>query len=172
MSKDIRHFDGEHRFLSNFYPCRVKYAGVIWPTVEHAFQAAKTQDPIERLEILNAPSPGEAKKLGRAVALRPDWDALKVPLMKILLASKFTLTERLGVQLIGTGDVQLIEGNTWHDNFWGDCYCRSCADKIGHNNLGKLLMRLREIMTEAVRSGESFSRQLSSMRQLLSMGDK
>lgn len=50
-------------------------------------------------------------------------------------------------KLLETGDAELIEGNYWHDNTWGQCYCPRCKNKIGENHLGKLLMKIRESLT-------------------------
>jgi ribA/ribD-fused uncharacterized protein len=137
MSADvIDRFDGEHRFLSNFFVHELRWNGVTWPNAEHAFQAAKTLDPQEAATVHAAPTPGKAKKLGRRVTLRSDWDSVKLPIMKSILEAKFAVPE-LRERLLATGHAELIEGNTWGDQFWGVC------DDIGHNWLGKLLMMLR-----------------------------
>lgn len=133
----IDSFDGEHRFLSNFYPAAVTMYGQSYPTTEHAFQAAKTEDLAQRERIRLAATPGIAKRLGRSVTLRPGWNELRLGVMSELLRRKFTIPE-LRWQLLATGDAELIEGNYWNDRFWGVCRGQ------GENHLGRLLMELRK----------------------------
>src|SRR5881394_2530499 len=115
-------------YCSNFHPSPIIMGGVRFATVEHAFQAAKTLDPSERAHIAAAPTPGRAKHLGRRVTLRPGWDDMRVSIMLTLLRSKFD-DPALRVQLLATGDIQLVEHNTWGDRFWGVC------DGSGENHL-------------------------------------
>jgi len=138
----ITQFQNEYRFLSNFW---YMPDGL---TVEHWYQAAKTNDKEWKHKILNTSSPGQAKKLGRQVPLRRDWEDVKLSVMEQLLRLKFSFPE-LRQHLIDTYPAELIEGNFWHDNGWGDCYCDKCKYINGKNNLGKLLMKIRdEIMRD------------------------
>lgn len=131
----------ENQFLGNFYECYVEMEGDIYPTVEHAFQAAKTFDVADRESIRKAVSPRHAKRIGRSVTLRSDWDIVKVDVMKELLAKKFETSE-LRRQLLATRDAQLVSGG---DSFWG------LVDGMGLNQLGKLLMEIRaELMADAM----------------------
>ena len=130
-------FDGKYMFLSNFYNASCEFEGKIYPTVEHAFQAAKTLIPEEREEIRKAETPGKAKRMGRSVTLRPDWEEVKTDVMRQCLRSKFSFVP-LAIDLVNTGDEELVEGNTWGDRIWGVC------DGEGENRLGKLLMEIRE----------------------------
>ena len=123
-------------FLSNFHTSTIYIDGKPYPSVEHAYQASKTLNEDTREVIRNAKSPGEAKKLGKCVQLRPDWDSVKVDLMRQFLRQKFE-SPFLRHQLLETGDADLVYGNTWNDRFWG--VCRGG----GTNWLGKLLMELR-----------------------------
>lgn len=134
--KTIAIFDGEYAFLSNFYNSPITIAGINFPTVEHAFQAMKTIDVAERQLIAAAPTPGKAKRLGRTVHLREDWEEAKESVMYICLKAKFSIPE-LREKLLATEDAYLIEGNWWGDTYWGVC------NGIGQNKLGQLLMRLR-----------------------------
>jgi ribA/ribD-fused uncharacterized protein len=153
----IDRFDGtEHEFLSNFHPSLVYYEGDIYPTVEHAYQAAKTTDFKQRDEIRTAPTPGRAKRLGQKVELRHDWDLAKLTVMHELLVQKFQDPE-LRKKLLDTGVQTLIEGTTgWCDNYWGHCSCPKCvaAGKRGHNHLGHLLMRVRSLIRTELEQGE------------------
>lgn len=137
----IESFSGEYRFLSNFWYSDVEMDGVMWPTIEHAFQAAKTEIPSEQREILRTNTPGTAKALGRAVTLRDGWDGIKLMVMANLVYKKFSTDEELRAKLIATGDAELIEGNNWGDKFWGVC------DGEGLNHLGKVLMHVRDMVT-------------------------
>lgn len=136
MENKITKFAGEHFFLSNFYPCFIKHEGYIYPSVENAYQAYKTLDLNARNVFLDC-KPNKAKKIGQTLTLRPNWDIIKVPLMKGLLYQKFNKPEFKEL-LLGTGDTELVEGNWWGDTFWGVCHGE------GKNVLGTLLMELRE----------------------------
>lgn len=142
----IEKFDGQYAFLSNFYdsPLPTNGGEVIYPTVEHYFQAMKTENPREREKIRLAPTPGKAKRLGRNVNLRADWEEVKQSVMKYALIKKFNNNPELKSLLLETGDAELVEGNDWHDNYWGNCSCAKCANIPGANHLGKLLMEIRE----------------------------
>lgn len=139
----IVEFDGDYAFLSNFYPSSISHDGITYPTNEHFFQAMKTLDIETRKAIAAAPTPGAAKRMGRHVALRPDWEKIKVDVMRLGLILKFTDAE-LAEKLVATGDEELVEGNWWHDNTWGNCHCTECSRKGGRNLLGMLLMEVRK----------------------------
>lgn len=124
-------------FLSNFYAATVSFDGKLYPTVEHAYQAAKTIDPNIRDIIRKANGPGEAKKLGQGIQIRNDWQDVRLTIMRQLIKEKFSnpfLTDKL----LSTGDAELVLGNRWNDTFWG--VCRG----VGENWLGKILMEVRE----------------------------
>lgn len=133
----IVEFQGEHRWLSNFWPAPVLMDGTSYPSVEHAYQAAKTLDFAERRRIRECATPGEAKRAGRRVTVRSDWERAKVPIMRDLLRAKFVHSD-LRRCLLATGTEQLVEGNRWGDTFWGVCR------DVGQNWLGRLLMEIRE----------------------------
>lgn len=138
----IASFEGKFAFLSNFFPSPIFHENILYPTNEHFFQAMKTMNIDEREAIAKAKTPGIAKRMGRRVTLRPDWEEIKIEVMRLGLMLKFTNRE-LAEQLLATGDADLIEGNTWHDNTWGICFCEKCGC-VGKNWLGHLLMELRE----------------------------
>jgi len=139
--KVINEFQGEYRWLSNFIGTIPSLGGV---TPEHAYQAAKTSIPDEKAQVLAAPTPGEAKRLSRHITLSADWDQAKVGVMFMLLQEKFSDPE-MADRLHATGDAILIEGNMWHDNFWGNCNCQKCKSTFGKNWLGRLLMLVRSL---------------------------
>lgn len=143
----ITSFEGPHAFLSNFYPSPIVISDGVEdftaPTVEHYFQASKTPSMEEFLDILAAPTPGQAKRLGRKCTLHSDWEQVKDSVMYEALQKKFAIPE-LREKLLATGDAWLEEGNHWHDNYWGVCHCIKCQDIMAKNTLGKLLMKLRE----------------------------
>jgi ribA/ribD-fused uncharacterized protein len=139
----ISDFSGPHFFLSNFYPSPVTYEGVVYASVEHAFQAAKALDPETRVSIQQAGTPDQAKRLGRRATLRADWEQVKVSIMEQILRQKFT-DAQLAESLLATGDEELLEGNTWNDRFWGAVYNYGTRQWEGQNHLGKLLMKLRQ----------------------------
>jgi ribA/ribD-fused uncharacterized protein len=136
MTDPIETFAGQHRFLSNFFPSAIVYEGILYLTVEHAFQAQKSLELGVRQWIADAATPSAAKARGRGVTLRTDWEAVKFDVMKALLAYKFR-DPTLRAKLLATGDAALVEGNTWGDRVWG------VYRGIGQNHLGRLLMEVR-----------------------------
>jgi len=134
----IYSFNGEFRFLSNFWPVEVMFEGDLYSSVEAAYVAAKFIDKTMREMVRRCKTAGEAKRFGETWAsqVRPDWYGINLGIMENLLRSKFENVE-LRQKLLETGDQELVEGNTWGDTFWGVC------DGIGENNLGKLLMKIR-----------------------------
>jgi hypothetical protein len=140
----ITTFSGEYRFLSNFWPCGILYDGLDFPSVEHAYQAAKTSSRMYREFIRDAKTAGEAKRMGQRVPLIPgfytDGSALKV--MEALVTQKFVRHKDLRELLLRTGQRQLVEGNIWNDRTWGMVYER--GEWTGENHLGILLMLVRE----------------------------
>lgn len=148
----IDHFAGEHAFLSNFATALVRLDDRVYASVEHAYQAAKSLDPQKRQILSWEFNPeltaGQAKRIGQNLKLRVDWEQVKMGVMYDLLWDKFTIPQ-LRDKLLATGDAELIEGNWWHDCFWGVCRgterCRqSPHEPTGDNHLGKLLMKIRE----------------------------
>ena len=137
----IDKFTGEYRWLSNFELCEVCFDGVMYASSEAAYQAAKTLDTHERDDIQAAKTPGQAKRLGQKVAMRKDWDSVKVNVMEEIVRNKFANNPDLKEKLLATGTQELVEGNTWGDKFWGK------VDGVGKNHLGKILMKVRDELT-------------------------
>lgn len=155
MTARIARFQGAHAFLSNFFPCQVSLPddpSTLFPSTEHAYQAAKTLDIFIRRDFLTGTA-GQAKRLGRVIAMRSDWEEVKLSVMESLLHQKFRKGSDLAIYLERTGDAELIEGNTWGDRYWGMTIApRNGDDKtfipatlVGQNQLGKLLMKVREM---------------------------
>ncbi len=134
---EITEFSGEYRFLSNFHEATVSLDGENYPSTEHAFQAAKTMDLEERRRIRMEITPGRAKRLGRKVTLRPDWENVKFDVMLELVRQKFTRHPELAARLLATEHAPLTEGNRWHDTYWGVC------GGVGENKLGQILVKIR-----------------------------
>ncbi len=139
----INSFSGQYDFLSNFYVSLIIISQKEWKTTEHIFQAAKIRNKEEREAIRKAPTPGKAKRLGHKAQLRDDWEDVKDGIMLKTLRLKFKLGSNLAERLLQTGDEYLIEGNNWHDNYFGDCHCEECSHIEGKNILGQLLMQVR-----------------------------
>ncbi len=138
----ISTFTLNNRFLSNFYTCSIEYNGKKYPTAEHLFQALKTLDKKVRQKIRISNTPGVAKRKGRVLNLRDDWEDIKDEVMYSVLRRKFS-NQRMRKKLLNTKDNLLVEGNTWHDNYWGNCHCGKCITYHGKNKLGIFLMKLR-----------------------------
>lgn len=137
--KKITEFKGKHYFLSNFYSAPVTYNGHSFLNNEAAFQAAKCPERVREFCSLN---PSEAKRLGRRVHLRDDWESIKDDVMYEICKAKFSQNPELADKLISTGSAKLIEGNTWGDRVWGVC------NGLGENRLGNILMQIRDELKE------------------------
>ena len=135
----IDRFRGDYAFLSNFWEAPVTYQGLTYGNNEAAFQAQKCMSQEEKITFTRL-RPSDAKKAGRRVALRPDWEEVKVSIMKELVYAKFIQNEQLKQKLLDTEDAQLLEGNTWNDTFWGV----HLKNGEGCNHLGRILMEVRE----------------------------
>lgn len=148
---DIREFRGAFRFLSNYYQAPIVVNGVRYPTNEHAFAAFKTHDEAARRRIAGLATPGEAKRAGRAVVLRSDWEQIKGDIMLALVRAKFKQHPDLAAKLLATGEVNLVEGNTWNDRVWGV----DLKTGVGENRLGKTLMQVRSELRTLQEPGKS-----------------
>ena len=138
----IDQFRGPAYFLSNFYRHPVRIGDDVYATAEHAYQALKAVDPAERAWVLASETPLIAKRRGRKIRIVDYWSDIRVRVMEQVLAAKFRDLS-LATQLVATHPHYLVEGNTWHDQFWGDCHCGRCPGE-GENVLGIALMTLRD----------------------------
>jgi len=136
-------FKDEYEWLSNFSDCEIEYEGIKYPSVEHFYVAMKTTDPKIRSEISELPTSGKAKRFGRKLEkegmVRPEWEDLKVSIMKFALDEKYS-QEPYKSLLIETGDIEIQEGNMWGDTFWGI----DLESGEGRNTLGKMIMKIRK----------------------------
>jgi len=139
MTNEIKEFQGEYRWLSNFWICTLEWDNKLWHSAENAYQAAKCARPYDMHQFINV-TPGQAKRLGKTVFRRLDWEEVKLEIMCQIVKSKFEQNPDLRKRLLDTGNARLIEGNRWHDTFWGVC------NGEGENNLGKILMSVRELL--------------------------
>ncbi len=137
-------FDGEYRFLSNFWPSQFQgklpfnNTVHVFKTVEHFYQAAKAMYLADALKVVYATTPGRAKRFGGKIVLRPDWDSIKDEVMLMAVRAKFFSNKELADALLATGDAYLEETNTWGDTYWGVCNGK------GLNKLGLILMQVRD----------------------------
>lgn len=141
----ISGFDGEYRWLSNFWPSPIMIAGITYPTAEHAYQAMKTADRQLRLMISKLPTPNNAKSVGRNLTLRQEWDTgrnIRLDAMRLVIKKKFQNPD-LANKLLATRDRLLYETNTWGDKYWGRVFNKLTAKFIGENHLGRILMDRR-----------------------------
>lgn len=142
MSDVINFYSVSDEFgcFSNFAAYPVRIDGRVWPTTEHYFQAQKFKSPEHQEEIRNAKSPMIAARMGRdrKKPLRPDWESVKVAIMRLAVREKFQQHDEIRQILISTGDAVLVE-HTENDSYWGDG-----GDGSGKNMLGRLLMEVRE----------------------------
>ena len=137
MKTAISSFSNEFSFLSNFYEIPLEYKGYTFTSTEAAFMAEKSGNP-EDFARFTEYHPGKAKREGLKVILRPDWEDVKIPIMKAIVKAKFEQHPELKTKLLATENLELIEGNSHDDTFWGIC------NGIGQNNLGLILMEIRK----------------------------
>lgn len=140
--------------FSNFDRAEVSVGGLRFPTVEHAYQACKTNDTLWKKEIQSARTPAQAKQLGRRAPMRSDWEDIKYSTMVFLLRQKFAYGTFRWQRLMDTGTDQIVEWNDWHDNIWGICVCSKCSGD-GENLLGKALMQIRQEWAEKKSAGST-----------------
>lgn len=141
----ITSFRGPTRWLSNFWTAEITIDGIEYPSTEHAYQAHKTFDLEMRARIAKLEKPGQAKRSGAQVDLRPDWGEVRLEVMALITREKYMNHPELRDRLFWTGDMKLIEGNNWNDRFWGV----DNVTGLGNNHLGVILMALRqEIFTD------------------------
>lgn len=136
--KEINEFSGEYRWLSNFWHAPIVVGGWEWASNEHAYQAAKSVDPSDWKLIQSQRSASYAKVLGSKVSIRPDWEEIKIEVMREIVACKFDQNPDLKAKLMATKGMMLVEGNHWGDTFWGVCR------NMGLNYLGNILMEYRD----------------------------
>ena len=134
--RPILGFFDEHRFLSNFVPVNIEFEGMNFPSVEHAYVAAKTLNLGLRQQIADIKTAGQVKRFGQTFDIRPDWDSVKLSVMAQLLRLKFNQSPFKEL-LLNTGNCYIEETNNWGDKFWGVC------NDVGQNNLGMILMNIR-----------------------------
>lgn len=130
----IDNFHGDNRWLSNFWI----HDEVHGLSVEHHYQAAKADNYDDFILIMEAETPAQAKKLGKTIRVRGDWEQVKLIVMEQCIRDKFTYNSELRKKLLETRGMMLVEGNWWGDRFWGVC------EGEGENHLGKILMKLRD----------------------------
>jgi ribA/ribD-fused uncharacterized protein len=135
----IIEFKGDYRFLSNFY---IEPDGT---HVEGEYQAAKCE---ASKNLFAGLTPGQAKKLGKSIRCDPGWEDRKLKVMSDLVCQKFHDHPGLQVLLLETQPQVIMEGNRWHDNFWGNCTCVDCINVCGRNYLGQILMNVRTYFNE------------------------
>jgi len=138
----IEQFRDEYSWLSNFSPCDIIYEGISYPSTEHFYVGMKTTDILLREEISKLETPGKAKRFGRKIDVRDDWDDIKISTMRYALDQKFS-KDPYKTLLIETGDMEIQEGNFWQDKFWGVDF----ETKEGKNILGKMIMKIRDSLT-------------------------
>lgn len=148
MDMDILEFKGSYRWLSNFWLSPIVYEGINYPSVENAYQAAKTF-PSNREKFENC-SPSKAKILSKKIKIRCDFDILKKDIMRTLIQQKFAPGTELGEKLKNTGTGLIVEGNNWGDKYWGVC------DGEGLNILGKLIMEQRDLLQHSNKEKKVF----------------
>ena len=137
----ITSFRGEYAFLSNFWNAPVIYKGQSFTNSEAAYQAQKCANEADK-EQFSEFNGGKAKREGRKVAIREDWEDIKLSEMQAIVRAKFSQNPELKEMLLATGDEHIEEANNWGDTIWGT------VDGVGENLLGRILMEVRDELRE------------------------
>jgi hypothetical protein len=147
----INLFRGENYFLSNMYPVNILFNGITFKSSEHLYQAHKAIYLIDFENIVNCEKGVETKKIAKEMQrnkrIRKDFHEIKDHVMTVAVLLKFGQNKDIKEKLLATGIEMLIEGNYWHDNYWGNCTCDKCKHILGVNRLGKTLMSIRTILS-------------------------
>lgn len=136
-------FRGNLNFLSNMYESKFVIDSIEYKSVEHYFQSMKTLNEEEKRNIINSKNPMEAKKIGKEVKLRKDWNSIKDTVMFDGVFAKFKQNKDLAAKLLHTDDSLLVEKNSWGDRYWGVDY----DTNIGLNKLGKILKKVKTLLS-------------------------
>jgi len=140
----IKEFRGQYRWLSNFTPVNIEVNKIIYPSVEHAFMSAKSNDiSWKRFCADSNNSAGAVKKKSKSIKLVKDWDIIKYDIMEECLRQKFN-QEPFRTKLLSTRNIDIQEEDRWNDTIWGVCL----KTNIGDNKLGKLIMKIRKELQE------------------------
>lgn len=133
-------------FLTNFFMSPFIFEGEEVASAEHAYQAAKSTDEMEKIWVLSQPTPSDAKRIGKNVShVRPDWENVKVDIMEAILRAKFSGDLKEWLTTGRFSQAELVHTCPWEQvSFWG--IGRSGQ---GANMLGKLLMKIREEMRKS-----------------------
>lgn len=142
----IHELTGPYRCFSNFWSCFIYFDGDWYPSVENAYQAAKMKNKSDRQRFLHIKA-SDAKKLGRTLPMRDDWNDIRLQVMYELVKQKFA-SGSLQHRLLETKDAEIQEGNWWGDDFWGT------VNGVGENHLGKILMRVRSEFADEAKMRE------------------
>ena len=142
---DVHGFRNEFAFLSNFFAAPVEIGRwngkdvekLVLPTSEHHYQFLKARYHAGQQAIINCATPGQAKREGRRIIMKPDWNVKRTGYMTIVVRAKFDQHPELAEKLMAI-DGEIVEENNWNDTFWGVC------NGVGENHLGKILMSTRE----------------------------
>lgn len=142
LPRKIMEFKGDYRWLSNFYEAPVMHQGILFPTLEHAYVAAKCRNSNDVDKVRKLRTPGDAKRYGRQVNVHLHWDRVKLKVMYKLVLDKFVRNYDLREKLLDTEGYVLEEGNRWNDQFWGI----DLDSGRGYNHLGLIIMKVRDVL--------------------------
>lgn len=140
---NVMTFSKKYAFLSASHSADFEWDGRIYHCCEAAFQSAKSLDPYERRRFTEMNGVA-AKREGRKLTLRRDWEMVKDEIMEEIVLAKFSQNPKLAKKLTDTGDMELVYGNRLKETYWG-------VDEesgVGENRLGKILMKVRELLRD------------------------
>jgi len=154
--------------LTNYWVLctKITYEGKEYPTPEHLYQARKFIYPgapavnekhAEAIRVAStsckakvlASAPTRKTRSAKGLAINPQWDEIKLQVMREVIELKFRANPYCHWTLMSTHPFDLEERPP-SDSFWG-----VGADGSGKNHLGKLLVELREKLRKERKLDES-----------------
>jgi ribA/ribD-fused uncharacterized protein len=126
-----------YNWFSNMELDPITIDGITYPSVENYYQGMKSGHP-KILQIFSKLPPYQAKKEGKRLKLRDDWEQIKFDVMEKALRIKFAPGTSWYTKLKAT-EGEIVEWNNWGDKIWG-----KTLNGEGENNLGKILMKIRD----------------------------
>ncbi len=139
-------FRDQFHFLSNFYSVPIETKWGVFSSAEHLYQACKFTDVKERERVRRHPGKGLKSFCRTLTSFDPKFNDKRLTYMKEIIHRKFDQNPWLQYKLASVEGI-IVEENTWHDNYWGDCICtkrKQCNFAKGQNHLGVLLMQERK----------------------------
>ena len=136
------------KVLYNTFYSDIKYKGLLYPSVENAYQAQKEPDQVKRMKYTRL-STSQAIYYGNRKRLSYNWLENRDKIMHELLEIKFQ-DKHFREELLSSDLDDTIFYNTDHNNYWGFCTCEKCRNKNQNKLKDMLIVIKNNYMEETV----------------------